>query len=65
MAHNPRSHGKTKQIEIDFHFVKERVADKLLLVRHLFYSFEIKWPKPTSTSKMIQFCHNLKLGRLD
>jgi hypothetical protein len=31
----PRFHGRTKHIEVDFHFVRERVASRNLQIRFL------------------------------
>lgn len=35
MTHNPVLHKRSKHIHIDYHFVRERVASKELLVRHV------------------------------
>jgi hypothetical protein len=51
MSANPRVHGRTKHIEVDFHFVRERVA------RHDF-------TKSLPASKMDVFCTNLNLIKL-
>jgi hypothetical protein len=36
-AANPMFHSRMKHVEIDFHFVRERVARKLLDVRLVFH----------------------------
>jgi hypothetical protein len=56
-------HARTKHIEIDFHFVCERVAQKLLDVRfiHSGDQFADGFTKPVNVSKLVQFWSNLNL----
>jgi hypothetical protein len=35
LSANPRFHGRTKHIEVNFHFVREQVANKELQIRFL------------------------------
>jgi hypothetical protein len=35
LAENPMFHARTKHVEIDYHFIRERVASHQLLVRYL------------------------------
>jgi hypothetical protein len=60
-------HARTKHIEIHFHFVRERVAQKLLDVRHISSGDQLAdgFTKALPLAKLIQFRSNLKsCGRL-
>jgi hypothetical protein len=56
-------HPRTKHIEIDFHFVRERVAQKLLDIRYIHTNDQLAdgFTKPLATCKMKTFRHNLNL----
>jgi hypothetical protein len=56
-------HARTKHIEIDFHFVYERVAQKLLEIRFIHSGDQLAdgFTKPIMASKLAQFRSNLNL----
>jgi hypothetical protein len=58
-------HACTKHIEIDFHFVRERVAAKLLDIRFINSGDQVAdgFTKATSALKLQQFRSNLNLIR--
>jgi len=56
----------TKHIEVDFHFVRERVANKLLDVRFISYKGQLVdgFTKPLTVRQLEEFKNNLNLVKL-
>jgi hypothetical protein len=66
MTVNPRFHGRTKHIKIDFHFVHERVARRQLDVRFISSADQVadEFTKSIPAFKLDVFRHNLNLVKL-
>jgi hypothetical protein len=59
-------HARTKHIEVDYHFVPERVAKKLLAIRFISTHDQVAdgFTKALSSQKLLQFHDHLNLGWL-
>jgi hypothetical protein len=60
-------HARTKHIEIDYHFVRERVAARLLSIRFISSDDQVadRFTKSQSYRKLIKFRFNLNMRSCD
>jgi histone deacetylase 1/2 len=66
LSANPVFHARAKHIEIDFHFVRERVMKRQLEVRYIPSKDQVPdgFTKPLSVRAFEEFKHSLNLMKL-
>jgi histone deacetylase 1/2 len=66
LSTNPIFHARTKHIVVDYHFVRERVAQKLLDIRFISSGDEVadSFTKSLATRQLEVFRHSLNLDKL-
>jgi histone deacetylase 1/2 len=67
LSANPIFHARTKHIKDDYHFVRERVAQKLLQIDYVSTGDQVAdgFTKPLTVRKLENFKYNLNLGSSD
>jgi histone deacetylase 1/2 len=66
LSANPIFHARTKHIEVDYHFVRERVARKLLDIKFIPTGDQVAdgFTKPLTVRQLEAFRNNLNLDKL-
>jgi histone deacetylase 1/2 len=66
LSANPIFHARTKHIEIYFHFVRERVANKQLSIRFVHSKDQVtdRFTKALPIKNLQEICRNLNLTKL-
>ena len=66
LSANPVFYARTKHVEVDYHFVRERVAQGLLDIRLISTNDQVTdgFTKSLTTQKLQKFRHNLNLCKL-
>lgn len=66
VSHNPVLHARTKHLDLDIHFVRERVVSKSLIVQHVPGSAQLadSFTKPLPSTRFVELRSKLKVFAL-